>query len=88
MRSVPSFARATAASVAVNQEKPPSSKKKRKKVGLDLSVNDDDPEVSVAQNPMEGIPHFGGRDQGKIRTLDEIVKITKCQGLDNIICEI
>ena len=84
--SFPSFSRATSATIAVKQE-PTSNKKKRKNIVLDLSVKNGDSDNGVAPNPMEGIPHFGGRDQGKIRTLREIMDITKCQGLDNIVLD-
>ena len=84
VRSLPPFARATSATIAIKSE-PGSNTKKRSKIALDLGGATNDADVAVVADPMKGIPHFGGRDQGKIRTVHEIIKITNVQLLENII---
>ena len=84
VRSLPSFARSTSATIAVKQE-PGSNKKKRKSVGLDLGVKTGHSDVTIVPDPMAGILHFGGRDQGKIRTAREVIKKTSYKALANIV---
>ena len=84
VRSLPSFACSTSATIAIKQE-PGSNKKKQKSVGLDLGVKTSNSNVTIVPDPMAGILHFGGRDQGKIRTVQEVIARTSCKALANIV---